>query len=217
MLGAAPATTARGRQALLGPQPQRRRDMLYETLVAQHCRHEYATSPARSIAFWPSAQNHKPRTVLNEPGTATAPWGGGQSGPDAPRPRTENECAGALVAAPPGAVCVQKYNIDRSRSVSIGFHRTRPSRSALIGLVGINMCRSVSIGVDRSQSASDLRRRFKTDRDRPRPIGSDRDRSRPTETDRDQPKPIKTERDRSRPIGTDRGRQISIGTDRATA
>ena len=191
--------------------------MLYETLVAQHCRHEYATSPARSIAFWPSAQNHKPRTVLNEPGTATAPWGGGQSGPDAPRPRTENECAGALVAAPPGAVCVQKYNIDRSRSVSIGFHRTRPSRSALIGLVGINMCRSVSIGLDRSQSASDLRRRFKTDRDRPRPIGSDRDRSRPTETDRDQPKPIKTERDRSRPIGTDRGRQISIGTDRATA
>ena len=190
MLGAAPATTARGRQALLGPQPQRRRDMLYETLVAQHCRHEYATSPARSIAFWPSAQNHKPRTVLNEPGTATAPWGGGQSGPDAPRPRTENECAGALVAAPPGAVCVQKYNIDRSRSVSIGLHRSQPSRSALIGLVGINMCRSVSIGLDRSQSASDLRRRFKN-------------RSRPTEADRERPRPIEADRDRPRPAETD--------------
>ena len=188
--------------------------MLYGTLVAQHCRHEYATSPARSIAFWPSAQNHKPRTVLNEPGTATAPWGGGQSGPDAPRPRTENECAGALVAAPPGAVCVQKYNIDRSRSVSIGFHRTRPSRSALIGLVGINMCRSVSIGVDRSQSASDLRRRFKN---RSRPTEADRERPRPIEADRDQPKPIEIERNRSRPIGADRGRPISIGVDHATA
>ena len=136
------------------------------------------------------------------------PPGGGQSGPATPRPRTENECAGALGGrSARGGLCSKiQY-----RSVSIGLDRSSSVSAVSIGLDRFGRYQYVSVGVDRSRSVSIGLGLAPTLQ---KPIETDRGQSGATETDRARPRPTETSRNRSKLSETGRGRSGRIGADR---